>query len=88
MSFLFILWGQSPISHARIPRGNNVLWGTVPHFPGGDSMPSGEELRQLPMSNIAPGAGADLTKADRDHLSRVVRDEQPEPAKVREKKDR
>ncbi|WP_180955167.1 hypothetical protein [Peribacillus deserti] len=51
-------------------------------------MPRGKELHQLPMSNTAPGAGADMTSVDRDHLSGVVRTEQPQPAKVRENKSK
>jgi hypothetical protein len=49
---------------------------------GGIFMPSGKELEQLPMSNVAPGAGMDQHKLNRRSLEGVVRREQPKPADI------
>jgi hypothetical protein len=49
---------------------------------GGINMPRGKELEQLPMSNIAPGAGVDLGEYDRKALTGIVNKEQPEPADI------
>ncbi|GLB58092.1 hypothetical protein [Cytobacillus sp. NCCP-133] len=35
-------------------------------------MPRGEELEQLPMANIAPGAGDDSTGVDRELLQDMM----------------
>jgi hypothetical protein len=45
-------------------------------------MPRGKELEQLPMSNIAPGAGMDQQKLNRRSMEGVVQREQPEPADI------
>lgn len=45
-------------------------------------MPRGKELEQLPMSNIAPGAGEDSTKMDRENLQGMMGGEQVTPAKA------
>ncbi|MCK6204536.1 hypothetical protein KZX50_03570 [Bacillus infantis] len=42
-------------------------------------MPRGKELEQLPMSNIAPGAGADKGRFNRRSLSGMERKDQPRP---------
>ncbi|WP_423798795.1 hypothetical protein [Neobacillus sp. SAB-20_R2A] len=43
-------------------------------------MPRGKELEQLPMSNIAPGAGKDPGKYDREVLGTITQQAQPQPA--------
>lgn len=45
-------------------------------------MPRGKELEQLPMSTIAPGAGEDSTKMDRENLQGMMDGEQVTPAKA------
>lgn len=45
-------------------------------------MPRGKELEQLPMANIAPGAGKDASKFDRKVLGGVVPQTQPEPSDI------
>jgi hypothetical protein len=45
-------------------------------------MPRGKELEQLPMSNIAPGAGDDRSKMDREILGSIVEEERPRPNKI------
>lgn len=45
-------------------------------------MPRGKELEQLPMSNIAPGAGKDATLNNREVLGGIVQGEQPEPSEI------
>jgi hypothetical protein len=49
---------------------------------GGIKMPRGKELEQLPMSNIAPGAGMDHEKFNRKSLNGTVKKVQPEPADI------
>lgn len=49
---------------------------------GGFKMPRGKELEQLPMSNIAPGAGMDHGKFNRKSFTGIVKKEQPEPADI------
>ncbi|MBY0122499.1 hypothetical protein [Bacillus sp. S/N-304-OC-R1] len=52
-------------------------------------MPRGKELEQLPMSNIAPGAGDDSSPMDREVLWGMTEEQAVAPAKVgREKKKR
>ncbi|MBI0575907.1 MULTISPECIES: hypothetical protein [Bacillaceae] len=51
-------------------------------------MPRGKELEQLPMSHIAPGAGKDAGKMDREVLGSIVQNEQPQPSEIeRENED-
>jgi hypothetical protein len=45
-------------------------------------VPRGKELEQLPMSNIAPGAGKDASKANREVLSGMVQQTQPQPSDI------
>jgi len=45
-------------------------------------MPRGKELEQLPMANIAPGAGKDASHYNREILSGNVQGEQPKPSNV------
>ncbi|MEW9051043.1 MAG: hypothetical protein AB2392_07785 [Neobacillus sp.] len=45
-------------------------------------MPRGKELEQLPMANIAPGAGKDASKANRGTLGGLVQHEQPRPSDI------
>jgi hypothetical protein len=46
-------------------------------------VPSGKELEQLPMSNIAPGMGQDQSQFDRKILNGYVDDEiRPMPSKA------
>jgi hypothetical protein len=45
-------------------------------------MPRGKELEQLPMANMAPGAGKDAGKFDREILGTIISKEQPQPSKV------
>lgn len=45
-------------------------------------MPRGKELEQLPMSNIAPGAGKDASNTNREVLGSIVQQEQPEPSDI------
>ncbi|MCM2532038.1 hypothetical protein NDK43_06085 [Neobacillus pocheonensis] len=45
-------------------------------------MPRGKELEQLPMSNIAPGAGKDASDTNREVLGSIVQQEQPQPADI------
>lgn len=45
-------------------------------------MPRGKELEQLPMANIAPGAGKDASRNNRDVLGGIVANDQPQPADV------
>ncbi|NRD80406.1 hypothetical protein HPT25_24090 [Bacillus sp. BRMEA1] len=45
-------------------------------------MPRGKELEQLPMANIAPGAGKDAGKFDREVLGTIVSKEHPQPADI------
>ncbi|MBV7506861.1 hypothetical protein KW850_16490 [Bacillus sp. sid0103] len=42
-------------------------------------MPRGKELEQLPMANIAPGAGKDANRNNREVLGGIVQGVQPEP---------
>ncbi|CAM3431707.1 hypothetical protein [Cytobacillus oceanisediminis] len=51
-------------------------------------MPRGKELEQLPMANIAPGAGDDSTEMDREMLQGIVEEERVTPAKVKNEKKR
>lgn len=51
-------------------------------------MPRGKELEQLPMANIAPGAGDDSTGMDREMLQGIVEEERVTPAKVKNEKKR
>ncbi|ALC90411.1 malate dehydrogenase [Bacillus sp. FJAT-18017] len=46
-------------------------------------MPRGKELQQLPMSNIAPGAGQDRGPFERSSLKSITRDTQPQPSSIR-----
>lgn len=45
-------------------------------------MPRGKELEQLPMANIAPGAGKDAGLHDREVLGSIVSKEQPQPSEI------
>ena len=45
-------------------------------------MPRGKELEQLPMANIAPGAGKDAGKYNREVLGGTVQQEQPQPSDI------
>ncbi|MDP4084960.1 MAG: hypothetical protein Q8934_10150 [Bacillota bacterium] len=45
-------------------------------------MPSGKELEQLPLSNVAPSTGKDMGQYDRKSLDGVVKPVQPEPADI------
>jgi hypothetical protein len=49
-------------------------------------MPRGKELEQLPMANIAPGAGEDAGSYNREVLGGMVQKEQPQPAKIEKEK--
>jgi hypothetical protein len=51
-------------------------------------MPRGKELEQLPMANIAPSAGQDAAKTNREVLEGMMRQDQPEPSDIeRENED-
>jgi hypothetical protein len=45
-------------------------------------MPRGKELEQLPMANIAPGAGKDASRNNREVLGSTAQREQPEPSDI------
>lgn len=45
-------------------------------------MPRGKELEQLPMANIAPGAGNDASKFDREVLRGNTPQTQPQPSEI------
>jgi hypothetical protein len=45
-------------------------------------MPRGKELEQLPMSNIAPGAGKDSSDINREVLGGSVQQVQPQPSDI------
>jgi hypothetical protein len=45
-------------------------------------MPRGKELEQLPMANIAPGAGKDASSYDREVLGTIISKEQPQPSEI------
>lgn len=45
-------------------------------------MPTGKELEQLPMANIAPGAGKDAGAYNRKVLGSIVSKEQPQPSEI------
>ncbi|MEH7124402.1 hypothetical protein V7127_14345 [Bacillus sp. JJ1773] len=45
-------------------------------------MPRGNELEQLPMANVAPGAGDDSSLMDRELLRGITEEEEAAPAKV------
>lgn len=51
-------------------------------------MPRGKELEQLPMANIAPGAGEDSTDRDRERLQGIIQDERATPARIKNEKKR
>jgi hypothetical protein len=51
-------------------------------------MPRGKELEQLPMANIAPGAGDDRTDRDRERLQEIVQDEGATPARIKNERKR
>ncbi|MEK3853253.1 hypothetical protein [Cytobacillus sp. FSL H8-0458] len=51
-------------------------------------MPRGKELEQLPMSNIAPGAGEDSTDRDRERLQGIIQNERATPARIKNEKKR
>jgi hypothetical protein len=46
------------------------------------NMPRGKELEQLPMANIAPGAGKDASSTNREVLGGIVQSAQPQPSEV------
>jgi hypothetical protein len=46
------------------------------------NMPRGKELEQLPMANIAPGAGEDASTLNREFLSGDIDQQGPFPSKV------
>ncbi|WP_174727966.1 hypothetical protein [Mesobacillus harenae] len=46
-------------------------------------MPRGKELEQLPMANTLPGMGDDQSKFNRQIISGITEDEQPQPAKIK-----
>lgn len=50
-------------------------------------MPRGKELEQLPMANIAPGAGEDSTDRDREMLQGIVQDDRATPAGIKNEKN-
>ena len=43
-------------------------------------MPRGKELEQLPIANIAPGAGKDASNENREVLEGIAQNTQPQPA--------
>jgi hypothetical protein len=43
-------------------------------------MPRGKELEQLPMANIAPGAGEDPSPMDRESLTGYISGDRPHPS--------
>ncbi|WP_066313557.1 malate dehydrogenase [Bacillus sp. FJAT-29814] len=45
-------------------------------------MPRGKELEQLPMANIAPGAGKDVGPFEREVLGSIVSKERPKPSEI------
>lgn len=45
-------------------------------------MPRGKELEQLPMANIAPGAGKDASSTNREVIGGSVQFVQPEPSRI------
>ena len=45
-------------------------------------MPRGKELEQLPMANIAPGAGKDASRNNREVLGSIIQSEQPKPSDI------
>lgn len=45
-------------------------------------MPTGKELEQLPMVNLAPGTGKDASKYERKVLGGIVLQTQPEPSEI------
>jgi hypothetical protein len=45
-------------------------------------LPRGKELEQLPMANIAPGAGRDTSSTNREVLGGIVQKVQPQPSNV------
>ncbi|MFB6468819.1 hypothetical protein ACE38V_18850 [Cytobacillus sp. Hz8] len=49
-------------------------------------MPSGKELEQLPMANVAPGMGDDQSKFNRVKLNETMERVQPQPSQVKSKK--
>jgi hypothetical protein len=49
-------------------------------------MPSGKELEQLPAANIAPGAGKDQGRFQREILEGFAPHDQPHPSRVKSDK--
>jgi hypothetical protein len=47
-------------------------------------MPRGKELEQLPMSNVAPGAGDNKSKYNREYLGGMTEEERPYPSKAKD----
>ncbi|WP_181884620.1 hypothetical protein [Neobacillus piezotolerans] len=47
-------------------------------------MPRGKELEQLPMGNIAPGAGKDKGQFKRDSLESLNHGTQPHPSSIKD----
>jgi hypothetical protein len=52
------------------------------YIKGVRNMPRGKELEQLPMANIAPGAGKDASNTNREILESIVQQDQPQPGDV------
>ena len=50
-------------------------------------MPRGKELEQLPMANIAPGAGKDAGKYNREVLGGSIQKELPQPGEIKTETD-
>lgn len=45
-------------------------------------MPRGKELEQLPMAKMAPGAGKDASRNNKEVLGGIVQGVQPEPSDI------
>jgi hypothetical protein len=45
-------------------------------------MPRGKELEQLPAGNVAPGAGKDRGRYNREILESIEQNEQPQPSEI------
>ncbi len=50
---------------------------------GAVSMPRGEELKQLPVSNTLTGISTNRINSNREESGTIITDEQPQPAKVK-----
>lgn len=45
-------------------------------------MPRGKELEQLPAGKVAPGAGKDAGRFQREILESIEQNEQPQPSEI------